>query len=87
MVAVDAAAAIPVLRPLVGTDKVEIIRDAEQIGTYAVSTESHQDCCSLFEPREPATRSTPAELARAEQTYDVDALVEDALGRAVRRLH
>jgi thiamine biosynthesis protein ThiI len=85
MVAVDAAAPITVLRPLVGTDKIEIMRDAERIGTYAVSVESHQDCCSLFEPREPATRSDAAELARAEQTYDVDALVEDALARAVRR--
>jgi thiamine biosynthesis protein ThiI len=85
MVAVDAAAPITVLRPLVGTDKIEIMRDAERIGTYHLSVESHQDCCSLFEPREPATRSDAAELARAEQTYDVDALVEDALARAVRR--
>jgi thiamine biosynthesis protein ThiI len=85
MVAVDAAAPITVLRPLVGTDKIEIMRDAERIGTYALSVESHQDCCTLFEPREPATRSDAAELARAEQTYDVDALVEDALARAVRR--
>jgi thiamine biosynthesis protein ThiI len=87
MVAVDAAAPVTVLRPLVGTDKVEIIRDAERIGTYAVSAESHQDCCSLFEPREPATRSDAAELARAEETYDVAALVDDALARAVRRVH
>jgi thiamine biosynthesis protein ThiI len=86
MVAVDAAAPITVLRPLVGTDKIEIMRDAERIGTYALSVESHQDCCTLFEPREPATRSDAAELARAEQTYDVDALVEDALARAVRRI-
>jgi thiamine biosynthesis protein ThiI len=87
MVAVDAAAPITVLRPLVGTDKIEIMRDAERIGTYLVSVESHQDCCSLFEPREPATRSDAAELARAEETYDVAALVDDALARAVRRVH
>jgi thiamine biosynthesis protein ThiI len=85
MVAVDAAAPITVLRPLVGTDKIEIMRDAERIGTYHLSVEAHQDCCTLFEPREPATRSDAAELARAEQTYDVDALVDDALARAVRR--
>jgi thiamine biosynthesis protein ThiI len=85
MVAVDAAAPITVLRPLVGTDKIEIMRDAERIGTYHLSVEAHQDCCTLFEPREPATRSDAAELARAEQTYDVDALVDDAVVRAVRK--
>jgi thiamine biosynthesis protein ThiI len=85
MVAIDAAATMPVLRPLVGTDKIEIVEDAERIGTYDVSVEVHQDCCSLFEPREPATRSDPVELARAEEAYDVAALVEDAHGRAVRR--
>jgi thiamine biosynthesis protein ThiI len=85
MVAVDAAAPIPVLRPLVGTDKIEIVKDAERIGTYALSVEAHQDCCTLFEPREPATRSDAPTLARAEETYDLAALVDDALARAVRR--
>jgi tRNA uracil 4-sulfurtransferase len=66
----------------VGTDKVEIIDEARRIGTYDISAEAHQDCCSLFEPREPATHATSAELDEAEAAYDVAALVEDCLTRA-----
>jgi thiamine biosynthesis protein ThiI len=85
MGAVGAVASLPVLRPLVGTDKVEIIDEARRIGTYDVSAEAHQDCCTLFEPRHPATHSSAAELDAAESGYDVDALVKDCLDRAEQR--
>jgi thiamine biosynthesis protein ThiI len=85
MAAVGAVATLPLLRPLVGTDKVEIIDEARRIGTYDLSAESHQDCCTLFEPREPATHATTADLDAAESGYDVAALVADCVARAERR--
>ncbi|MGH9038940.1 MAG: tRNA uracil 4-sulfurtransferase ThiI [Acidimicrobiia bacterium] len=86
MAAVGVVATLPLLRPLVGTDKVEIIDEARRIGTYDTSAEAHQDCCTLFEPREPATHATAAELDQAEAGYDVAALVADCVERAERRL-
>jgi tRNA uracil 4-sulfurtransferase len=85
MGAVGAVATLPLLRPLVGTDKVEIIEEARRIGTYDISAQAHQDCCTLFEPRDPATHSTPEELDAAEAGYDVVAMVDDCLTRAERR--
>ncbi len=85
MAAVGAVATLPLLRPLVGTDKVEIIDEARRIGTYDLSAEAHQDCCTLFEPREPATHASAAELDAAESRYDVAALVADCVERAQRR--
>lgn len=83
--AVGAVARLPLLRPLVGHDKVEIIERARAIGTYDVSAQPHQDCCTLFEPRRPATRATPEELDAAESAYDVDGMVADCLERAMQR--
>ena len=85
---VDAALnGIQVLRPLIGMDKQEIIDEARAIGTYEISTRKHQDCCVLFEPRSPATRSTIAEVDSAEVNLDMDALVGKALaGAEVREL-
>ena len=85
MAAVGAVATLPLLRPLVGTDKVEIIDEARRIGTYDISAQAHQDCCSLFEPREPATHATSAELDEAEAGYGLPALVEECLVRAERQ--
>lgn len=68
-----------VLRPLVGMDKQEIVALATRIGTYEISTRRYQDCCVLFEPRSPATRTTPEAAAAAEAGVDVDALVDKAL--------
>ncbi len=80
--AVSKAVASLVLRPLVGMDKTEVIAEAQRIGTYAISVLPQQDCCSFLEPRRPATRSTPEELAAAEEGLAVDALVEEALAKA-----
>ena len=76
---IEAIAEIPILRPLIGEDKAEIIEKAQRIGTFDVSTRPHQDCCSLFVPKHPATRASLTELADAESRLDVEALVEDAL--------
>ena len=72
-------AEIPILRPLIGYDKVEIITRAEKIGTFEVSTLPHQDCCSLFVPKHPATNATSLDLDKAEEGLDIASLIEQAL--------
>ena len=68
-----------VLRPLIGMDKQEIVDLATRIGTYEISTRKHQDCCVLFEPRSPATKTRPEQVALAEAELDVETLVGKAL--------
>lgn len=83
---IEAIAEIPILRPLIGEDKAEIITKAQRIGTFDVSTRPHQDCCSLFVPKHPATRASLTELENAESELDVDTLVEDALNNLEKRV-
>jgi thiamine biosynthesis protein ThiI len=70
---------IEVFRPLIGMDKQEIIDQATAIGTYEISTRPHQDCCVLFEAREPATRANVGLAEKAESELDIDALTARAL--------
>ena len=70
-----------ILRPLVGSDKEDIIRLAQNIGTFPISVLPDQDWCSLFVPRHPETRSSLPAILAAEEQIDVDALVDDALAR------
>ena len=70
---------VEVLRPLIGMDKQEIVNEATSIGTYDISTRQYQDCCVLFEPRSPATRSNPGIADHGEAELDIDALVGKAL--------
>lgn len=79
MEVIEQVTALPVLRPLVGFDKQDIVRAAEAIGSYAISIQPDQDCCSVFVPRHPATRSSPEEVAAAERVLDVRRLVDEAV--------
>jgi thiamine biosynthesis protein ThiI len=72
MAAIDRVAHMPVLRPLVGMDKQEIISVAERADTFELSVLPHQDCCSFLQPQHPATRTTPAACEEAEASLDVD---------------
>ncbi len=83
---IEVVAEIPVLRPLIGFDKVEIIAKAEEIGTFEVSTLPHEDCCSLFVPKHPATHATQVELDKAEVGIDIQALVEDAINGIEKKI-
>ncbi|GAC1366296.1 MAG: tRNA 4-thiouridine(8) synthase ThiI [Actinomycetota bacterium] len=77
---------MPVLRPLIGRDKVEIEALARRIGTYDISIDPHQDCCVLFAPRQAATKARISDLEEAETALEVDALVAKALANAeIRR--
>ncbi len=84
--AIEAIADIPILRPLIGDDKIEIIQLAQRIGTFEISIRPHQDCCSLFVPKHPATHASPADLAQAEEALDMETLVEDAMIRIEKRI-
>jgi thiamine biosynthesis protein ThiI len=70
------AVGMPVLRPLIGTDKEEIIREARAIGTFEISIEPDQDCCTLFVPKHPETRASVEAVAEAEARLDIARLVE-----------
>jgi thiamine biosynthesis protein ThiI len=67
---------LPLLRPLIGMDKEEIIREAKAIGTYEISIEPDQDCCTLFVPKHPETRADAGAIQAAEGRLDVSRLVE-----------
>lgn len=82
--AINAATRLPVLRPLIGADKTEIVAQAVAIGTYEISIRPYQDCCSLFLPAHPRTQPELHEAAAAEAGLDVAALVGDALARSER---
>jgi thiamine biosynthesis protein ThiI len=79
--AIGAVARFPVLRPLIGFDKEEIINQARQIGTFETSTQSDEDCCSLFVPRHPETRARIDQLQAAEEPLDIPTLVRQALAQ------
>ena len=79
MAATEDCAAVPVLRPLVGMDKKEVIAIAERIGTFATSILPYEDCCTVFTPRHPCTHPKVAKVREAEAALDVDALVAEAV--------
>ncbi|MCI9121649.1 MAG: tRNA 4-thiouridine(8) synthase ThiI [Oscillibacter sp.] len=70
---------LPVLRPLIGMDKVEIIHTAQKIGTYETSILPYEDCCTVFTPRHPATRPKLEAVREAEEKLDIEALVKKSL--------
>jgi len=74
---------MPVLRPLIGLDKDEIIVEAKRLGTYPVSIIPDQDCCTLFTPRHPATKARRGDVEAAERALPVEEIVQQAAGEAV----
>jgi tRNA uracil 4-sulfurtransferase len=72
---IEEAAQLPVLRPLVGMDKQEIIDQARRIGTYEISSIPDQDCCQLFVPKHPATKARLADVQEDESRLDVEELI------------
>lgn len=75
--AVDAVAKMPVLRPLVGTDKLEIIEQAQNLGTYEISSQDAPDCCTLFMPRSPETHARLEEVDDAEEAFPIEEWVKE----------
>lgn len=73
---------LPVLRPLVGMDKEEIVAQAERIGSFEISIVPDQDCCQLFTPKHPATRATLEAVEEAERRLPIEELVTRAAEEA-----
>ena len=74
--AIEEAAELPILRPLIGMDKREIIDEARRLGTYETSIEPDQDCCKLFVPPHPSTKTRLDDVKKVERMIDVSALVK-----------
>lgn len=77
----DDAAQMPVFRPLIGMDKVDIIAVARRIDTYDLSIQPYEDCCTVFTPRHPRTRPGLNLVRKAEEPLDIAALVDDCVSR------
>ena len=88
LVVSDDVATLPVLRPLIGMDKEEIVRIARHVGTFETSILPYEDCCTVFTPRHPKTKPDLNEVREYEAALDVDALCDKALaGREMIRLY
>lgn len=79
---VEEAARLPVLRPLIGMDKIEITEEAQRIGTFETSIEPDQDCCRLFVPAHPSTKTDLNTIRKIEAGFDLGGLVKQGLERA-----
>ena len=78
----DAASSIPVFRPCIGMDKLEIIAISEKIGTFDISIEPYEDCCTVFTPKHPRTKPQLEKVLIEEQKLDFKALAQEAIDSA-----
>ena len=79
MASTQAVMSLPVLQPLIGMDKEEIVVRARQIGTFDTSILPYEDCCTVFTPRHPRTRPKLRDVEKVESVLDADSLVSEAL--------
>ncbi len=80
----DRVAGMPVFRPLIGDDKLDIIREAERIGTFITSSLPYEDCCTVFTPRHPVTRPTLEKAEVAEKSLLADGWLETEIEKAAK---
>ena len=79
LVVTDASVKLPVMRPLIGMDKVDIMDLAREIGTYEKSIEPYEDCCTVFLPRHPVTKPKLERILASEARLDAEGLIEAAV--------
>ena len=77
--ATDHAVEMPVFRPLIGSDKLDIIEDAQRLGTFEISSMDAPDCCTLFMPRSPETHAKIPEVLAAESELPIDEWIDEIL--------
>jgi thiamine biosynthesis protein ThiI len=82
MAVINAAARMPVFRPLIGMDKEEIVAQAQRLGTFDISIVPDEDCCTLFTPRHPETHARPFVVEEVETTLPVGDMVVSAVASA-----
>ena len=80
--ATDQAVEMPVFRPLIGTDKLEIMADAQKLGTYEISSMDAPDCCTLFMPRNPETHAKLDRVLEAEALLPLDQWLDELVASA-----
>ena len=79
LVVTDAAVKMPVMRPLIGLDKVDIMDIAQEIGTYEKSIEPYEDCCTVFLPKHPTTKPKLEKILMSESKLDAETLIDNAI--------
>ncbi len=79
---IGSVTSLPILRPLVGMDKEEIVEQAGRLGSFEISIVPDQDCCQLFTPKHPATRATRAAVEEAEGRLPIEEMVTQAFEQA-----
>ncbi len=79
LVTTDIVTNVPVLRPLIGMDKEEIIRISRKIDAFETSILPYEDCCTVFTPKHPKTRPTVELCEKAEEGLDIDRLIDEAI--------
>ncbi len=83
--AIEEVTPLPILRPLAGDNKEEIINEARRIGTYQISIEPYEDCCSVFVPKHPETRANLEKVREIESTLDLAPLIIQTLEQTERK--
>ena len=79
MASTQAVMTLPILQPLIGMDKEEIVERARQIGTFETSILPYEDCCTVFTPKHPKTKPVLAQVEAEEQKLDVEGLIARAI--------
>lgn len=79
LVVTDASVQLPVMRPLIAMDKVDIMDKAKEIGTYETSIQPYEDCCTVFLPKHPATKPKLEKILQSESRLDCEKLIADAV--------
>ena len=79
LVVTDASVSLPVMRPLIAMDKVDIMAKAEEIGTFETSIQPYEDCCTVFLPKHPTTKPKLERILESERKLDCEALIEAAI--------
>ncbi len=79
LVVTDNCVNMPVMRPLIAMDKIDIIAKAQEIGTFETSIEPYEDCCTVFLPKHPTTKPQLDKIEISDSKLDIDALVESAI--------
>lgn len=84
--AIDPATTMPILRPLVAIDKMDIIDMAKQIGTFDISIRPYEDCCTIFDVKDPTTCPHPDKIEEIEKSFDWEPMVEDCV-RNIKKMY
>ena len=78
MYAINHVTSTPILRPLLTLDKEDIVKKAKEIGTFDVSIQPYEDCCTIFTPKNPVTEPDIEKVEKFETVYDFEPLVQEA---------